>query len=56
MTKLTNAKMGHYVFPDWTLYLGQLAQAMMIFVFFASAAFSFIYALINKKVSLQTDT
>lgn len=49
LTKLKNIQVGHKVFPDWTLYLGQGMEIFMLMGIVAGAVYAIIKALVNKE-------
>lgn len=48
-TKLKNCQIGDYVFPDWTLFLGQFMQGLVIFGLFGGAVYAIIESIFKKK-------
>lgn len=53
-TKLKNIQVGHYIFPDWTLYLGQGMQLIVISGLILGAFYVTIDALFFNKRDFYT--
>lgn len=49
LTKLKNIEVGTYVYPDWTLYLGQIMQFTIIIVFIGGGLYAILDALFIRK-------
>ena len=51
LTKLKNIQVGDYVFPDWTLYLGQFMQLTLMLAIVGGGLYAILDAFfISKRV------